>query len=136
LQELAAKADIGAKTPERWAQRRLNPHWPDMIAWAYQQIADKARAHGAQPVMLFLPAAVTERGERSKDIDSLLEFGKKAGFVEVDLGAVFKDSDPKEVAVATWDAHPNAKGHKVIADALFEALKNQRDLTIFKQPTN
>jgi alginate O-acetyltransferase complex protein AlgI len=131
LQELAKEADIGPKTPERWAQRRLNPHWPDMIAWAYQRIADQARAHGAQPVLLFLPAAVSEH-DRSKDVERLLEFGKKAGFVELDLGAVFKDSDPKDVAVAAWDAHPNAKGHKIIADALFEALKNQGDLTIFK----
>jgi hypothetical protein len=135
LRAIADKADIGAKTPERWAEGRLNPYWPDMVAWSYLQIAEKARAHGAQPVFLFLPAAVTEKGERFKDVERLLDFGKKAGFVEIYLGDVYKNANPTEVAVAPWDAHPNALGHKMIGDALIEALKNTPELTLFK-PTN
>src|SRR5262249_37040064 len=71
LKQLAEKAGITDKTPEMQAQTKLNPYWPEMLQWTYQQIADRARAHNAQPVLIFLPAAVTEKGDFYSDSDLL-----------------------------------------------------------------
>jgi hypothetical protein len=53
--------------------------------------------------------------------------------VQLLLGDVYKSAKTSEIAVASFDAHPNAKGHRLLADALFEAIKNNPDLKIFKK---
>jgi hypothetical protein len=48
----------------------------------------------------------------------------------LDLSGAFNGREPNDVRLAEWDAHPNALGHRLLADRLFALLAEHRD-TIF-----
>jgi hypothetical protein len=41
---------------------------------------------------------------------------------------VYDGHDWRTLLVAPWDDHPNAAGHRLIADKLYEVLQQHRDL--------
>jgi hypothetical protein len=123
LREVAERAEVGAKTPERWAERRLEPHAPELIGWAFREIAAAARRAGAAPLYVHLPG-VLQRGSGADD-EALIGLARQAGFATVALFDAYGDGDRKELVVAPWDAHPNAAGHAAIAEAFYRALRSQ-----------
>ena len=48
---------------------------------------------------------------------------REAGFVTVDLTDVYGDESPDLLRVAPWDMHPNALGHRMIADGIERGLR-------------
>lgn len=40
----------------------------------------------------------------------------------VELYGVLERADRKQVTVAAWEGHPNAQGHRLIADGLWKVL--------------
>jgi hypothetical protein len=49
---------------------------------------------------------------------------ERAGLVTIDLSDVFETHAITEIETSRTDAHPNALGHELLADALFERLQN------------
>ena len=52
-----------------------------------------------------------------------LELAKQSGFIPLDLMTVYEGQDRNTLWVAEWDAHPNAKAHHVMADRLYDLLR-------------
>ena len=52
-----------------------------------------------------------------------VQLAEKAGFVVLDLSDVYKGQDVYSILLESWDWHPNARGHLMIAQRLYEALK-------------
>lgn len=124
LRRIAQDANIDARTPERRAEKRLAAHWPRLYEWAFGQIAERCLREGIRPLMVYMPAPGGS-GSRRKDAELTIDLARKAGFAVIDLESVFAGVPPDMLKVAPWDAHPNALGHKMIADALFAALAAQ-----------
>jgi len=60
-----------------------------------------------------------------------LELKEKAeakGFYFIDLHDIFNGVDHLEMATASYDMHPNEKGHDRIAQRLFEVFQNDQEL--------
>jgi hypothetical protein len=67
--------------------------------------------------------------------DRLLRIARDAGFVTLSLHDVYGDIDRDDLKLAPWDSHPNAVGHRMIADRLYEVLWDHgRELKMGVQP--
>ncbi len=124
LAALAARAGITAAMPEESVERRLRPHWQELLAFAYGRIAELAAQRGALPVWVFLPR-IGDTPERLRDLPQQRELAAKAGFAVIDLSSVFDPVAIDAISIAPWDRHPNALGHRLMLDALDAALREQ-----------
>ncbi len=127
LRERIARAGLDSGMARDEANRRITPFVPELVAWAYAQVAARIREMGARPVWVYLPP----EPPRSTDPDEkarLLGFAAAAGFAIVDLDGIWDDTDPASVVVAAWDRHPNMRGHAMIADRLYAVLLARPEL--------
>ena len=69
-------------------------------------------------------------GTWQEETEETLRTARAAGFIVIDLSDVFTGQDLEAIRVAEWDDHPNEKGHRLIADRLYEAVVAQSDLIL------
>jgi hypothetical protein len=128
LRDVLRRAGVDAATDETSARRRLEPHRSEIVSWLYQEMGRRCREHGALPILAFLPQTYT--GIWEQEAADVLRLAEAAGWVVLDLRGIFQDADRASLRLAEWDAHPNAKGHQIMAAHLYEALAARAD-TIF-----
>ncbi len=128
LRDVARRAGIDAKTDETTALRRLQPFGGELLAWVYGQMAAACKQHNAVPILVFLPHIYP--GIWEQEADEVIVRAKAAGFVVLDLKRIYQGIDPAVLRLAEWDAHPNAGGHQIIAQKLYDAIV-QNTSTIF-----
>jgi hypothetical protein len=121
---LAATAGIDTRMPYNEALARARDLSPAITAWALQRIVDVTTERDIRPVLLALdnvmdppPAEIPEIG-----------MARQAGFVVFDLLDVYQNEAHELLRVAPWDKHPNAHGHRLIADRLHDELRTHRQL--------
>ena len=126
LQRIAAQAGVQASTTEADAVRRLRPYEDEIVRETYARFASIARARGVTPVWVYLSLP----GHSQTDIllPRLREFARSAGFTELDLSRVYTGHDIAALKYAEWDEHPNARGHQIIAQGIFDALQTRSEL--------
>jgi D-alanyl-lipoteichoic acid acyltransferase DltB (MBOAT superfamily) len=121
LREFAARVGAEAGMPVAEIENRLRPLGDEVNAWALRRLAELCREHGVLPIWICLPA---EAGQgRTADVDVLVRMAEDAGFVALDLSGVYGDTSPDVLRVAPWDMHPNALGHRMLADGIYDALR-------------
>lgn len=120
LAEIAAKAALTPDLDEQAALRKLTPYRADLLASTYSQIVARIRARGAVPVLVFLPQV--RAGTWQEETPETLRLAAAAGFIVIDLSDVFAGEELASIRLAEWDDHPNARGHRLIADRLYEAV--------------
>ncbi|MBI1966762.1 MAG: hypothetical protein HYS40_02125 [Gemmatimonadetes bacterium] len=127
LRSKVAAAGIDSTTTIAAAERALGAHGVEMLAWVYQRIAEVCRRHEVPVVWINLPmpgdALFREKVEES------MTLARAAGFHVLDLSDVYDGYEPQSLQVAPWDRHPNATGHRVIAERLLRALTAEALLT-------
>jgi hypothetical protein len=129
LREIVRQAGVDATTDETTALRRLQPYRGAIVSWLYAEFVAACRARHVVPVFAFLPQPYPGVWER--EVDETLRLASEAGFVVLDLRDAFKGSDLAALHLADWDTHPNARGHQLMAAALYDALVDQAQ-AIFK----
>ena len=127
---MAAAAGVKKGTEQPDAFRRLKPHGDELVRWALTRIDSLATARGAR-VVLFVRDMPAEQSEQNNEI---LAFAANAGFTVVDIRGVFAGVHPDSLRVAAWDKHPNARGHRMIADRLFTELQRHESLGLGRSP--
>jgi hypothetical protein len=133
LKRIAEAARIDANTPPMWAAHRLDPFWPEMEERALHQIGEMGREAGIEMVWIYLPGTL-EKSEQAEERKAMqMEFARQAGFRIIDLTGVYGDVDRSEIAVAPWDSHPNALGHRMVAEMLYERLKETEELGLWSK---
>ena len=132
LQAIATQAGVrrGMSQPE--AFRRLKPHGDALILWSLARIDSLAKIGGAKTMLLVrdMPSEQSARG------DSILGIAEKAGYTVVDIRGVFDGRNPDSLRIASWDKHPNAIGHRMIADRLFADLRENDSLELAGSPAS
>lgn len=121
LVDLAKELDIDANTPETWALRRLTPRSDELFARSYERMVEEARKLGAKPIWLWVPLPKSGADDEREEA-RMRALAEAAGFTTLSLTGGYGDVDPEALVVAPWDGHPNAKGHALLGDALYEAL--------------
>jgi hypothetical protein len=121
LQDIVHTAGVTEDMSPDEAKKRLKPFGRDMLAWIYRQVVDACRQRGIVPVWICLPGVAG--ADESQQAVGTVRLAQEAGFVVINLADVYKHAKKDHVHLALWDWHPNARGHRLIADRLYEALR-------------
>jgi hypothetical protein len=125
LRALAERAGLQPGMSEDEAQRRLKPFQPDVLGWLYAHLVHRTRSEGALAVWIFLPQI--ERGSWEETVDPAKQIAEEKGFVTIDLRGVYAGRTEEELRLVEWDKHPNALGHRLFAEALYQEIRANED---------
>ena len=115
---------VGIKTRMlgREAASRLRPGGDSLVRWTLERTAAVIREHGAVPVFMALNIVQDPSATGAQD----LQDADAAGFLVFNLLELWQNRDKPALQIAEWDDHPNAAGHRLIADRLFELMQQHR----------
>jgi hypothetical protein len=120
LTDLARRAGFDASTDEATAVRRMEPFRQELVAWVYGEMARACRERGVKPVLLFVPHV--NPGIWEQEAGDVLRLAREAGFTVIDLSGAYRGLDGTTLRLAEWDAHPNVRGHQLLADGFYAGL--------------
>jgi hypothetical protein len=120
LADLAKRAGVEQGMTQAEGERRLKPYGEELVRWTYRQSVSIAQENGMQAIWVLFPTLETEKSPEI--IAKLVRQAVDAGFVVIDLSDLYDGRDPSSLIVAEWDKHPNARGHQLLADHLYEGL--------------
>jgi hypothetical protein len=124
LQQMLRDARVLAHLRDGLAEKRLRPFEPALTAWSYERIAAESRSMGAEPVFAFVPIPNRDlplTAARLRNIRELTTAAATAGHIVIDLAHVYDGHAANELQTGI-SIHTNARGHALIADALYRRL--------------
>jgi len=122
VESILEQAGINRDMKRFSMERALMPYKYDLLEWAYGRITSICRENGITPVWVLLP--MTYERLKNSDIERHIAAAKAAGFTIISLKDVYNSAAPDELAVASWDDHPNVLGHQLIAEHLYGTILN------------
>jgi len=125
LQSILQRAGILEKLKSSNAKKLLDPYKYEIMSWAYSRVVQRCRERGILPIWMCLPAAPGR--SNATHATELIRVAEQAGFVVLNLTAVYDHGKGAYLQLAPWDKHPNAKGHRLIAEELYEQLRQNED---------
>ena len=118
VQAVVEELGLDSSMSDETIRQRLTPHAERIHDWAEEQIIARIKGTGAQPVCILLPRIQArpdqEVAERRQRVVSA------SGCHTLNLADVYDGYNQKDLQVASWDNHPNAVGHELIARRLFD----------------
>ncbi len=126
LIEIARRAGAEPGATKVETERLLQPAGTEILSWTYRRIVEVSRAHGILPVWIFMPTL--ENPLREEEIAHLNRVAEEAGFIVLDLSDAYDNQDLESLVVAYWDKHPNAEGHRLIAETLYRKLREKETI--------
>ncbi len=130
---LKVKAESGVKQSMSIEEiiSRLDPYMPGVTAWCYSQMDSICKANNIKPIWIFLPTTSDElTGNQLKEFRHMAD---TAGFSTYLLKGVFDGYKRDQIVVSEEDTHPNALGHRLIANKLFNLLTDSTTHIIFRK---
>jgi hypothetical protein len=129
LNEIIRPAGVKKGMDENVIHEKLRPYARDLLSWVYREVVKECRAHDDVAIAVFIPHATIDAPRNSDETEAQVEIALDAGFHVIDLVHTF-DSLPKlnVVWLAEWDRHPNAEGHRMLADGLYTGLVKELNL--------
>jgi hypothetical protein len=123
LRQTAAQAGLQSSDHMNTLMRKLEPfHFP-MTQWALEQIRDHAASEGAQMVIALVPAPIPAEIE-AQAFDDIRPTVDRVGVPVIDLRDTFKSKSVANLQVEYGvDVHPNAQGHEIIFESLYQAIQ-------------
>jgi D-alanyl-lipoteichoic acid acyltransferase DltB (MBOAT superfamily) len=121
----ASQAGIDPSTPDQVAEARMRPYREQVLSSIYRGVVEQCRAHGALPIAVFIPQPRIEGPEAMVEIRRQIELARQAGLRTIDLLDTYHGAELESLWVATWDRHPNARGHAMLAERLSRALQHE-----------
>ena len=115
---LAKMVGIEPRMPSVEAAARVHTISDDVLGWSFNRLAEITRSHGIVPAVLLLNAVIEDAPESIPNLADM----QRNGLPTLDLFHVFPETDRPALRVAPWDDHPNAAGHRLIADRLYPLL--------------
>jgi lysophospholipase L1-like esterase len=116
----------GANVLEDHYKKVYNPEEPGYQAMraSLKKLADYAKANDIRLTLAMMPDIHDLENYRFGWIhEHMADLAQKMGYTFVDLLPAFAGLNPSEVWAMAGDPHPNARGHKLMADAIYPLLK-------------
>jgi hypothetical protein len=123
LLEVVRRAGVTADMPNGAIDTRLGPFAVEILRWGYGELARNAERKGVEAIVFVLPTLrVTEAAYREK-WERLSGVLADVGLAAIDLESVYGPQENRNsLNLALWDWHPNADGHELIAQRIFQEL--------------
>jgi hypothetical protein len=123
VREKLRQAGVNASMDTPELLRRLDPVSEDLVKWSYQHIIEVCRQRGIAVVGMVLPEPIPKAGH---DIDQAARLATAAGLPLLDLRGVYGGQSADSFRLyESGDPHWNARGHKLIADRIYELLREK-----------
>ncbi len=122
LKEIIARAGVTDGMKPSKAASLLRRHFDEIILWSYAKIVNDCRQRGILPVWICLPSEPGK--DDSTEAAGIIRLAEQAGFLVLNLIDVYGGHNGASLQVSAWDKHPNAIGHRLIANRLFAELRN------------
>jgi D-alanyl-lipoteichoic acid acyltransferase DltB (MBOAT superfamily) len=120
LRDIVARAGVSPQSGEAYLKGRLSALGPEILSGLYREIVAECRARGATPVWIHLPLVVEHSPPKGVDVAAM---AREAGFTILTMAGAYDGVAPESIWLAEWDQHPNAAGHRLLADKLEHALR-------------
>jgi hypothetical protein len=109
------------------ATRRMAPFASQILRETYHDMVRRIDELGATPVFAYIPTPATRAN--ADVLARYLETTKDAGFAAwLDLRDAYQGLDESTLTIAEWDHHPNATGHRRLAERLHAELRARPEL--------
>jgi GDSL-like Lipase/Acylhydrolase family len=123
LKQVAKEAGVQSGDHMNAFMRKLSPFHFQMTKWALEQIRDHASAEGAQMVIVLVPGPIPPDVE-AQAFDDIRPTVDSIGVPVIDLRDAFKSKNLATLQVEYGvDVHPNQRGHEVIFESLYQAIR-------------
>jgi len=122
LQEAGVRPNM--EEPE--LRRRLGPVSLDLVRWSYQHLAELCREHGVHVAAIAFPQP---RRRNDAQLAMLAGVASDAGIRVMSLEGAY-DGRPVSAVALKGDAHLNELGHQLVADRLFQLLRENDARTL------
>jgi hypothetical protein len=117
LRDIIERVGIDSTTTEESAMQLLYPVRTEILEWVYREFERECRSRDILPVFVYL--TLPGRTPDVELIEEQIRLARESGFVTFDLRDVYEGHDPRKLQVASWDWHPNPRGHRIIAERLY-----------------
>jgi D-alanyl-lipoteichoic acid acyltransferase DltB (MBOAT superfamily) len=114
------------------ARRVLRDYEADLSRVTFARMGEVCRVNGWRCVYAYIPMPF-EQLDPSKEVE-LLEFARAGGLEVVDMNDVYDVHDERSLIITEWDYHPNVKGHRIIANRLYDELHARPGLFTHQAP--
>ena len=104
------------------AEQRLKPHREALLLWVYEKMVRASHERGVLAAATFLPRPEEGANDRPEVVEQP-EIARRAGFDVLDTAHAYDGAaNVESLWIAKWDRHPNAQGHRLLADAVYVAV--------------
>jgi hypothetical protein len=122
LREMLEAEGISARTSGLTMRSRLREVAPELLGWIWDRMQRECDERGIRLQVVILPRADSMRSDQA-NLAEMANYAHQAGLPVLDLSKAFhKVADRTTVATAPGDAHPNAYGHRLLAEALYRQM--------------
>ncbi|MEP7344611.1 MAG: hypothetical protein ABI877_05075, partial [Gemmatimonadaceae bacterium] len=126
MRELAIKAGVTKDMTDDQVQKLIKPFADPVIARELKQIADLCAVHHVRCIYSLVPTPTWAASRAAGQ--PMAKAAQESGYTILNIDDVFTGRDARELTVAPWDYHPNAKAHLLIADRLFAEFTARPEL--------
>jgi len=116
-----AGVEPGMAEPE--LLRRLQPVLDDLIRWGYERIAQIAHENKLPIIAVIVPRSDVPQGQ-TEILAKQAQIAARYGMVVVSIEDAFNGQTPASLRLPHGNPHPNAHGHQLLADRLYERLRS------------
>lgn len=116
-------AGLDVRMPHGESTARIRSIADAVVDASFRRFATLAAAHRATPLVLGVDVVTDRETVTVPNARALQE----AGLPVLDLFDVYPAERRPALRVAPWDDHPNAEGHRLVADRLYPALLERLD---------
>lgn len=123
LLDVARRANVNAELTADEIERRLRPFGEELIAWGYDGLMRFSQENDVPAIVFVLPRTGDTQKRYEEEWQLLSQVVTKSGLQVSDLRGVFGSiRDRSNLKLAPWDWHPNAKGHELLGDRIYQEL--------------
>lgn len=123
LRDIVQQAGLQPEMDEAEMLKRLAPLSGRILQEVYHRIGAASREHGMAAVWVFLPQV--RDGDWRDETPEAQRLAESAGLQIMNLDDLFRGHPVEKIRLAEWDDHPNAFGHRLIADRLYAELSRR-----------